>query len=271
MSRPVHFNGIEYANAEAMPPDVRAAYEQSSEQDKQSLAAKLAARQAQTTGSAEPAWGGPRAAGGVPVPQEFDPVTMLGPAKAVHEHDGIRLIPSFGTPHPNVLVIYRDGLAFRAGKELHPWRWEEVAAIQSNVWFVAGNHGPGYTEHEYTLTRGNGDKVILDDGLKGVEGALEGIKAKVVAHLLPPLAEQYQAGQALAFGPVTIHRQNGMQMNGKLYAWADIRDVKVERGRLTLTLRDNKNHEVRASAIPNIEVMGRLIGLKFYEPSLAYS
>jgi hypothetical protein len=74
----------------------------------------------------------------------------------------------------------------------------------------------------------------------------------------------------MTFGPVTIHKQNGLQLDGKLYPWDTILDLKVESGRFKLTLRDEKKHEARAAHIPNIELLGDLIGLKFYESSLAY-
>src|SRR5579859_1567048 len=266
MSRSIHFNGIEYANEEAMPPEVRTAFEQYRAEARQIIPTELADSASRAV---PPAWGGPRAAGAVPVPVEFDPVTMLGPASAVHEHDGIRVLPSFGPPHANALVVYRDGFAFQVGKDIHPWRWEEVAVIQSSVWMTGSSHAV-YVKHEYTLTRGNGDKVVLDDGLKTIQDALDPIKKNVAAHLLPPLAQQYHAGQALTFGPVTIHQQNGLQLDGRPYAWAAIRDLTVDRGRLTMTLRDGKKHEARASAIPNIEILGQLIGLTFYEIALAY-
>jgi hypothetical protein len=222
--------------------------------------------------AATPAWGGPRPDGSVPVPAEFDKVTNLGPAAAVHEHQdqGIRILPNFGPPRPSVLVLYRDGLAFRTGKDLHTWRWEEVAVIVSNSSMHSSEHARVWTAYEYSLTKSSGEKVILDDGVKEIEDAIKPIKQAVFARLLPPLAQTYGAGQAVTFGPVTIHKQNGIQLDGKPYAWNAILEIKVERGRFTVTLRDSQKHEARVSAIPNIELLGQLIGLKFYETALAY-
>ena len=310
MSAPIHFKGTDYASVEAMPPEVREAYEkikrgmaqikrgmdqarrgleqtQSGVDEAQRGAPEAGlpsdaggARGARNNGpdgtnapgaeALTPAWGGPRAPGSVPVPVEFDPVVSLGPATGVFEHDGVRLFPNFGPPHPNGLVVYRDGFAFRAGKDMHTWRWEEVTVIQSNLYRNSTGHGRGYIEHEYTLTKNSGDKVILDSGIKNVEGALEPIKHNVFAQLLPPLAQAYQSGQAVTFGPVTIHKQNGIQMDGKPYAWETILEIKVHLGRFTMSRRDGKKHEVRASAIPNIELLCQMIGLKIYEPELGY-
>jgi len=92
----------------------------------------------------------------------------------------------------------------------------------------------------------------------------------VFALLEPPPAQHYRAGEALTFGPVTIHHQNGLQTDGKPDAWNAIKNIEVERGRFKITQKDGKHHEVRVSAIPNIELLCRLIGLNLYSVELAY-
>jgi hypothetical protein len=270
MTKPITFWGTEYASVEAMPPDVRAAYEA----DQKEFTDALADAGLDAEGNAmtqAPAWGGPRPKGGVPVPVEFDQVTGLGPAVLVSLHDGLTLFPSFGTPRASVMVRYRDGLAYRTGgKEVHTLRWDEIAVIQSNLSRHAGTHGGSWTEHEYTLTRQGGEKLILDDSLKEVGGEAQAIKAAVFRRIGPPLVGRYQAGEAMTFGPVTVQRQNGLQLDGKPYAWAAIQDVRVESGRFKVTLRDGKKHEARVSAIPNIELLCQMIGVNLQWPELPY-
>ena len=86
-----------------------------------------------TTPAAEaptPAWGKARPASTVPVPARFDPVTELGTAMAVYRHQGAMLLAALSGTKPKELVLYQDGLAFHTGgKEIHTWRWPEVAAI----------------------------------------------------------------------------------------------------------------------------------------------
>jgi hypothetical protein len=202
------------------------------------------------------------------VPKEFDAVTGLGPALEVHEEErGIQLLPDWGTPLARAAVRYQDGLAYRTfkGKGIHTLRWEEVAAIVTNNRFHAK-----YTQCEYTLVRPSGEKLILDGWLKGVERLAAYIKKPVYERLWPPLAVAYSAGQPLTFGPVTVGRAGGLTMGGTTYAWADIRNTQVEYGRLTVTLRDGKKHEVRVATLPNVELLGRLIGVQFNSGDLAY-
>ena len=269
MSKPITIHGVDYASVEAMPPDVRAEYEAQTQEFNQMLAE--AGLDPKTGDTLAPAWGGARPAGGVPVPMEFDSVTSLGPAVLVSPHEGIKILPNFGTPRATVMVRYRDGVAYRAGgKDVHTLRWDEVAVIQSNLTRQLGEHGMGWTQHEFTLTRQNGEKLILDDELKEVGGEAQAIKAAVFALLGPALGQRYQAGEALTFGPVTVQRQNGLKLDGKSYAWDAIQDIKVESGRFKVTMRDGKKHEARVSAIPNIELLCQMIGVQLNWAELPY-
>ncbi len=218
-----------------------------------------------------PAWGGARKPGSVPVPPGFENITGLGPATAVYGSNNTGSFfnnagLSLGPKASKALVLYRDGFAYRSGNDVHVWRWEEVSIITSNVDFQHTRNA----YHSYTLTRKNGENLVLDETLQDVKDLIDPIKRNVFALLLPPLSSSYNSGKAITFGSVTIHRQNGLQMGGKTYRWDDIMDIKVERGRFTITLRDGKRYEERAASIPNIEMLCHLIGLKLNPADLIY-
>ncbi len=251
---------------------IEAARQKWDKEQAEQQAQEQASAQALAAAAAEPlapAWGGARPAGSVPTPFDFDRVTGLGPAASVHEPQG-RHLPHLGTPHASRLVVYRDGFAFQTGgKEVHTWRYDAVTAVQSNVAWPP--HSPQL--HEYALSQVSGEKLILDDGLVNVEEAAEAIKTAVFAHLAPPLIPRYQAGEAMAFGPVTVQRQAGLRLDGMAsatYAWDAIQDIQVDDGLLKLTMRDGKKHEARASAIPNIEVLCQLIGVRMASGDLEH-
>ena len=266
----IHFNGQDYASLEAMPPDVREVYRAFIRDPE--LAALIGA-EAAAPAESHPAgaqtlpraWGEPRQ-GGVPVPAAFEAITELGPATTVYESQG-RHLPHFGGAHASALVVYRDGFAYQAGAtDTHTWRFAEVAVIQSNLAWP-----PHSAEmHEYTLTRTSGEALILDDGVKSVTAGADQIKAAVFARLAPGLIQRYQAGEALTFGPVTVQQQTGLRLGGQHFAWADIQDIQVHSGRLQLSLRSGQHAEARASTIPNIELLGQLIGVKPIQMQLVY-
>lgn len=282
-SKAISLNDVDYTSVAAMPPDVRAEFEQAYKQDPDEYEEWLeedededdaADDDADSSATAAPAWGGARPqgsgpTGSVPVPAGFESVTGLGQAVEAHPHKGLQLFPNRGTPRATVLVRYRDGLAYQAGgKEVHAWRWEEVAAIQTNDTRhpVKDN---SWTSHEYTLTKQSGDKLIVDDEIKGVWDAVEHIKTAVYALMRPALKQRYQAGVALAFGAVTVHQQHGLTLDGQTYAWDSIQDVKVEKGQLKVTQQNGKKHAAHTAAIPNIELLCQIIGVKLDDWDLA--
>jgi hypothetical protein len=218
-----------------------------------------------TSGGLTPAWGGARKQGSVPVPLAFDSVTSLGPATAVHGRNDIQLFSSLAAS--KTLVLYRDGFAYQSGSEKPQiWRWNEITTILSNVELPTR-----VTHHSYNVIKKSGESLVLDETLKDVTDLIDPIKHNVFALLLPPLTSQYTSGQTISFGTVTIQHQNGIQISGKTYfRWDDIMDIKVERGRFKITMRDNKQYEVRSSSIPNIEMLCKLIGLKINPADLIY-
>ncbi len=262
MNQPIHFKGTAYASLESMPPAIRAAYEQSQRDRSHNQSGQ--GGEARDDQPPQPAWSGGRPAGGAPVPAGFETVTGLGPAVAAQKYDWTGILPNFGTPRAHELVRYRDGFAYRAGgKDIHTWRWDEVAVIQSHISrSAADSNGIVSMTREFTLTNTKGDKVILDGGLSNVSAEAAAIKHEVFARLGPALAQRYQADEALTFGVVTVQRQNGLQLDGKLFAWNAIAEVQVKAGQFQVTLSDGKTHAARVSAIPNIELLCQVIGAK---------
>ena len=227
-------------------------------------------------GQQPPAWSGkPKQSGASgPLPPGFEQVNGLGSVVHVSEHQGMQVLPSFGPSHVHLLVRYQHGLAYLSGgNEVHTLPWPEVAVITSNITQRtrgSGAYVDSYHEHEYTLTRTNGDQLILDDGLKDVGEEAWQIKQAVFALLRPAALQRYKAGEALSFGPVTIQQQSGLQLEGQSYAWDAIANVQVSAGQLKVTLSSGKHHEARVSAIPNVELLGQIIGVHFDPVELAH-
>ena len=92
----------------------------------------------------------------------------------------------------------------------------------------------------------------------------KGILAQTTLLSADSVVDTTAVGPALAVGLAspTVQRQHGLQLDGKTYAWNSIQDIQVDDGRLKVTLRAGQKHEARVSAIPNIEVLCQLIGVK---------
>jgi Family of unknown function (DUF6585) len=285
MDEPIYYRDVAYPSLEAMPPAVRAEYEAEDDEPDEADNDEQNDDDEQDEGAGDegddsdddddsdgvtqpPAWGGARA--NVTPPPEFAQVS-LGPIIHVAEHHGLQL-PSFGPPHVTLLAIYRDGLAYRtSGQQVHSLPWEQLATITSDLtYFPANASSEGHTEHKYTLTTANGDVFILDDRLQNVGDEAAAIKQALFALLRPPALARYQAGQALAFGPLTAQKQTGLQLDGKHYPWDAIQEIVLHNGHLRVKLGGGKKHDTRVSVIPNVELLCQIIGVKFDSSDLAH-
>lgn len=166
----------------------------------------------------------------------------------------------------HAVVVYHDGFAFEQGGSVQTWQWPEIATIFSNETFHMSKRGAQWTDREYTLSRNNGEKVVLTSyQLANVRGLISVIKRRALPEMLPPLQQAYQAGQPVTFGPVTVSREGGIEVGGKNVAWSDVVKVEVKSGDLLVTMQKrgvlSGHHSVRASTIPNIEALCQIMGL----------
>ena len=129
----------------------------------------------------------------------------------------------------------------------------------------------GKTYESFLLVLKNGEQVSLT-GSQFVEMdvIIEQIKQSVYAELLPTLESAYQAGSILAFGPVKISQNTGIEANGRQIAWNTVYNVAVKQGRLKIVTKDEKTFNTRAKLIPNIEMLCQLIGIEAYDIDLSY-
>ena len=219
-------------------------------------------RPAQLAGAGqERAWGDPQADGSVPA--GFEQVTGLGNVIVVCRPQG--------KPNGSALVVYGDGFAYRPnGKQVQACRFDEVAAIQTKLVVMRTEVG----KHEYKLTLTSGGSLTLDESLyaaeyeadkfrrvKALEAAISQIKLSVYKLLLPVLVQRYDADEVLTFGPVTVQKNEGIQFGRHHHAWKDVQNVEASDGRLILSLSNGGRDEVHVPDIPNIELLGRLIGM----------
>ena len=169
------------------------------------------------------------------------------------------------------LVIYRDGFAYRTSNQIHVFPWRSIASIFSDETFHSTRSGLGYTDEHFLLVLKNGEKVSLTDSqFLEIGLIIRQIKQAVYAELRPTLQSAYENGSSLAFGPVKVSQNAGIEADGRQFAWNTVYNVSVKQGRLKIVTKDEKTFNVRAKLIPNIEMLCQLIGVEPYEIDLSY-
>jgi hypothetical protein len=161
---------------------------------------------------------------------------------------------------PRIVVTYSRGFAAVAGSQRRVWRWEDVASIVTDVRLITGKRA-SYHAHRYVVWNGAGESMqLLGERLEELSGLVRKIKDKTFDRLLPGAQKEWDAGTTLRFGAVSASR-DAIEAGGHRLAWSEVGNVVVKNGRLIVTPKQGRPIKVRASRIPNIEMLGSLIGV----------
>jgi hypothetical protein len=122
--------------------------------------------------------------------------------------------------------------------------------------------------HVYRLVNRQNQRLVLSDVYTKVEELAIIIQEAILPGLYEQAARQYNAGQRLVFGPVTIDKA-GIQIGKKTYAWAEVRQVSIQRGILKVSKMEGgwfSGASAPVSVIPNLNVLlniiHQVVGLK---------
>lgn len=166
------------------------------------------------------------------------------------------------------VAAYEGGFAYNDRKGIQIWRWEDVVSMMSAITrhYTIGIYSG--TTHMYTLYNCQNQRLVLSDSFDKVEELAKLIDENIFPLLYGPAADQYNAGQAIAFGPVTISK-TGIAIGKKTYPWTDVSEVSIHQGILKVSRKEGgwfSGASAAASAIPNLRVLltiiQQVVGLK---------
>lgn len=166
-------------------------------------------------------------------------------------------------------VVFADGFASSDRKGVQSWRWDQVQDITANVirHYTSGIYTG--TSHNYTVVNIKGEKIILTDRLKDVESLYTHIQNNTLQQRYQRLADEYNRGSQVIFGPVTIGKQTGIKIGKKNYPWDTVEEVAIHRGVISVKKKDGgwfSGAKATAGSIPNLHVLlsiiKQVVGLK---------
>jgi hypothetical protein len=166
-------------------------------------------------------------------------------------------------------VVYTNGFAYSDRKGLQTWRWDQVQDVTANVVRHYTNGIYTGTTHTYTLQKSSGEKLVLNDSLKEIEAFYNHLENNTLQQRYQRLADAYNNGNPVTFGPVTIGKQSGIQIGKKAFPWEEIEEVAINKGYLTIKKKQGgwfSGATAAAGAIPNLHVLlsiiNQIVGLK---------
>ncbi len=160
------------------------------------------------------------------------------------------------------------GFAYNDRKGLQVWRWEDVDSLRSAITRHYTNGIYTGTTHVYTLFNHQNQRVVLSDSLIKVEELANLIDQGTFPFLYERAADQYNSGQQIISGPVTVSK-DGITIGKKTYPWPDVKEVSIQRGMLKVSRKEGgwfSGASTSASSIPNLRVLltilHQVVGIK---------
>ena len=109
-------------------------------------------------------------------------------------------------------------------------RWEQITGIrQSMVEYWRGN----YYIREMACTlflQDDATLTLLPSEFKHSEPLIKEIQNQVYAHLYPVLARQYESGQPIRFGYITLSKEGISKDANQRLPWSEIKEIYVRLG-----------------------------------------
>ena len=168
------------------------------------------------------------------------------------------------------VVIYGGGFAADTNGVISVWPWRDITGVTTKEKWVSGGRR-GYHERRYDIAKATGETVILDRmQFENVEDIVKVIKDRVAQQLLPGLQAAYDSGQWVEFGAVVVSKTE-IRIAGQSIPWSGVSKAEVKDGRLIVTPRGGSPVKMTIWNIPNIELLGSLIGISKYDMQLMYS
>ncbi|MEX0787350.1 MAG: DUF6585 family protein [Anaerolineales bacterium] len=162
---------------------------------------------------------------------------------------------------PRRVHLYAGGLVWIEGRRSRALAWSEIAQIYTAgvsyglLGMVWGNRV------RVTLLPARGRPIRLTEDLAHLDSLLEAIKHSVYPRLLAESRQAFNAGAALAFGPLMLQK-DGIVRGARRIPWSSVKAANLESGRLQIQIADGAGSSrlrVSANQIPNADLCLQLI------------
>lgn len=142
-------------------------------------------------------------------------------------------------------------------------RWDELDGIAIQTIETSVFQYFLHSHQEAWLFIRTGKMLHLNDRLNGLSDLLTRIKANLYPRLLPDLRVALRDGRFVFFGPVSIHRRDGIMLYSgrrkRLIPWVQVRLVNILDGYLVIELTHQAALRLPIRSIPNLELLLQLI------------
>lgn len=159
------------------------------------------------------------------------------------------------------VYLCTDGLLLIKNRGVEAIHWHQIIEIWQAFAVFSSYGRKSYMLNQFTLHRSDGAVLIVDAAFRGFSELVAEVERKVVSCLLPGALAAYHAGNAVSFGPISVHSQ-GISLNPeqRTLSWQELDKVKIATGLISF-----KGHSplplatVPTAQVPNACVFAALV------------
>lgn len=139
----------------------------------------------------------------------------------------------------DMAVLYENGFAYFNGRDVTSFKWNEITSIKIRMTQLRVEHFIPAGKIRMFIFESPSAKLKLDGTLSKVEDLVKNIRANALSFMVPRLRQELNSGKILQFGPVSIHKAEGISIKKKKCAWNNIANVRVVNEVLEIVPRKN--------------------------------
>jgi hypothetical protein len=159
-------------------------------------------------------------------------------------------------------ALFEHGVALAQGKQVKQAAWGDIASVYVRVVRLKRLFITVATSHWYSVQTRGGDKLEFDDDLGSqVEELGNTIQKGVARAQFPSYWEALQKGERVTFGPLALDQQK-LYVNKQELPWAEVRGVKLDKGRVWVEKTGKgwlRWEAVSVPRIPNVLIFYELV------------
>jgi hypothetical protein len=163
------------------------------------------------------------------------------------------------------VLLFPEGFVHFRGGRVNVFLWDEITEVYQSM---QRTHRMGRgVQRSYTVKSAQGQKSVLTGELAGIAALGDHIQEEVTRRLLPRSLAEYQAGQTLSFGKLSLDK-GGLTLGSQALPWDQVEETRIDRGVLTIRAKGRRLPwaGLTASGTPNLPtlltVLDKAVGVK---------
>ncbi|HEX4206033.1 MAG TPA: DUF6585 family protein [Ktedonobacteraceae bacterium] len=167
-------------------------------------------------------------------------------------------------------VIYRSwrvyacagGLIYVHGSKIDIFPWDSIQALWERVVNYYNYSLYSRSTIKYTIQRDDGFKAVFTQRFAHVRSLSERINHELMNRLYPRIVTNYNAGNTINFGPLSVNTQ-GISNGRNMLPWVQVADVTMQRGYLNIRKPEGTWRNwasIRVASVPNVALCMALVG-----------